>query len=93
MIGWGYRALFMCLLFLGYNTNAQAACYVYLTEYSGEADHKVYFTEYSGEQKNHALIEGCKLTNYSGQATFKIYITKYSGESSIIIMRQNFPKP
>ncbi|MDP6932598.1 MAG: hypothetical protein QGG40_06755 [Myxococcota bacterium] len=72
---------------------AHAACTVYITKYESSADHKVYFTEYDGSQKAHQLIEGCKLTQYESSATFKVYITSYESSASIVIKRENFPKP
>jgi hypothetical protein len=80
-------------LCLGISSTAQAACYVYITQNWGEADHKVYFTENWGEQKNQQLIEGCKLTQNWGEATFKVYFTKNWGEATIVILREKFPKP
>ncbi len=74
-------------------STAEASCSVYITKYESSADHKVYFTDYDSSQKNHQLIEGCKLTQYESSATFKVYITKYESSATIVIKRENFPKP
>jgi hypothetical protein len=74
-------------------SSAQAQCLVYITSVEGFADHKVYFTDVEGFQKNHQLLTGCKLTDVEGFATFKVYITDVEGFATIVITRQNFPKP
>ena len=74
-------------------STAQAECKVYITSVESWADHKVYFTDVDSWQKNHQLIQGCKLTDVESWATFKVYITDVQSWATIVIKRENFPKP